>query len=85
MSAAIVNFTIADSTVTVVQCGIEEFDCGPNSNSRQCINNSLICNGNNDCDNGADEANCGMYVCNCIAMTLHYCYSHHYLHKAMIY
>ena len=43
-----------------MQCGIGEFDCGPNSNGRQCINSSQICDSNNDCDNGADEANCGM-------------------------
>ena len=54
------NVTITDGTVTAVQCGMEEFDCGLNSNDRQCINISLMCDGKNDCQNDADEANCGM-------------------------
>ena len=54
------NVTIADGTVTAVQCGMKEFDCGLNSNDRQCINISLMCDGKNDCQNDADEASCGM-------------------------
>ena len=50
-----------DDTVTVSQCYNGQFDCGLNSTNLQCINTSLVCDGNEDCMNGADEAMCGKY------------------------
>ncbi len=39
---------------SVPECGLSEFSCG----SGQCINESWQCDGDNDCDNASDEANC---------------------------
>ena len=52
-------YTNADDTVTVSQCYTGQFDCSFNSTNFQCINKSLVCDGNEDCMNGADEDLCG--------------------------
>ena len=52
--------SVAGGTVDVLQCSSEEFDCAPNSTNSQCISNSWVCDGDQDCQNGADEAMCGM-------------------------
>ena len=57
------NVTTVDDTVNS-QCHTGQFDCGLdlNSTNSQCINNSFVCDGNEDCVNGADETMCGMYM-----------------------
>ena len=82
--------TIADDTVTVSQCYTGQFDCGLNSTNLQCINVSLVCNGNEDCMNGADEAMCGKYYNSVIACWLIHVsqvtdlYSYSYRRRKMI-
>lgn len=37
-------------------CEAYDFDCGDGD---QCIDTDLVCDGTEDCDTGADEADCG--------------------------
>ena len=53
------NGIVADGTVT--QCVIGQFDCGASSHTQRCVQYSWVCDAEEDCDNGADEAMCGMY------------------------
>lgn len=39
------------------KCRYGEISCGPRSS--QCFPVTWHCDGENDCDNGADEENCG--------------------------
>ena len=57
----IIMFITIDDTVNS-QCLTGQFDCSLNSTNSQCINNSLVCDGNEDCLNAADEAICGMHI-----------------------
>ena len=44
-------------------CRKEEFECineGLSPRAKQCIHESLLCDGNRDCDDGSDE-----YISNC--------------------
>lgn len=45
------------SSTDMRTCRINEISCG--SRSTQCIPVSWRCDGENDCDNGEDEENCG--------------------------
>ena len=36
-------------------CLEDEFECG----SGECIDVTLLCNANDDCEDGSDEADCG--------------------------
>ena len=39
-----------------LRCGATEFECGTPG---QCISNEYVCDGKNDCADGADEKKCG--------------------------
>ena len=50
---------IAGTTTNAIACNIGKFDCGPSSSTRdRCIEYSWVCDGEEDCDNRADEAMC---------------------------
>ena len=44
-----------------IQCPVEEFDCG-NGN---CVDSEYHCDGDNDCGNGRDEADCNRVPIEC--------------------
>ena len=41
-------------------CGSGRFDCGSDTGFFRCISNSWVCDGDEDCMDGVDEATCGM-------------------------
>ena len=51
----------AIDTVNATHCNSGQFYCGAGSTFFRCIPNSWVCDGDRDCSNNADEANCGMY------------------------
>ena len=46
--------TSPPATTTESSCGGEEWQCG----SGECLADQLVCDGNMDCSDGSDEANC---------------------------
>ena len=56
----LLNIAVAPTEVNATQCNSGQFYCGADSTNRQCIFNSWVCDGDRDCSNGADEADCGM-------------------------
>ena len=49
------------SLVPTPACPIDEYDC--DGTGYQCIPDDDVCDGTDDCYNGSDEDNCGMYNC----------------------
>lgn len=44
--------------VTALSCGEGQFLCG---NERACIDEKFVCDEEDDCEDGSDESNCGMF------------------------
>ena len=49
-------------TINTIECNIGKFDCGPSATGQRCISYTWVCDGEDDCSNGADEAMCSMYI-----------------------
>jgi len=47
----------------VLACGYNQFQC---QTGRNCISQCKVCDGDFDCSDGSDEANCSMYHTNTI-------------------
>jgi hypothetical protein len=47
-----------DATLAA-DCDPYDFDCG---DGEQCVGTDVVCDGTEDCNNGADEADCGCGV-----------------------
>merc|ERR1719354_378681 len=73
----------SDGIICKAGCAADLFSCGDTDRVEMCLDTSLVCDGNRDCTNGIDEANCTKscdlnthYLCadgECLSGTDHEC------------
>lgn len=60
MPWSLISFSLSCLTTAAKQCQGGEFRCA----NGQCISTSFVCDGDNDCSDGSDEASCPKPTCN---------------------